>query len=103
MSWCHLRSSEQKRNAYNSIIVEFAQVHGSSDGLLTCVRKRVYLPSCDSAESFGVMATRNQYFFQFGECVSPSTPAVFHLLGKWIVPSKRIVAVHLLPHDDELL
>ena len=102
---CHLRPSEQEINAYDSIIVEFTQVHvhGSSDSFLACIRTYVYLPPCDSAESLMMVATRNQLFFQFGEYFSPSTPAVFHVSRKWIVLTKRIVAVHLLPHDDDLL
>ena len=103
MSWCHLRLSEQKRNVYDSIIIEYMQVHDSSNCFLAHIRKCMYLPPCDSANSFRVVATRKQYFFQLSEYVSPLTPAVFHLLRKWIVPTKRIVAVNLLTHDDDLL
>ena len=43
VSWCHLLPSEQKRDAYDSIIVEFTQVHGSCDGFLSWVRKCISL------------------------------------------------------------
>ena len=66
VSWCHLLPSEQKRDAYDSITVEFAKVHGSCDGFLSWVRKCVYLSPYDSTESLRRVATRNQYFSSLG-------------------------------------
>lgn len=63
----------------------------------------MYLSALNGAKTSTVVALRNGHIFQVGKGISPMTPALIHILRERVVPTKRVVVVCFLTHDDELL